>query len=339
MSSDISPIIHEKAPLILAEIKKAKSVLLHCHPSPDPDSIGSALAMKFTIEQLGVKATVIKGDSDIPLAFMHFPGAKEILQKNFFEIDLAEYDLFIILDTASPEMISQIVTPKFPLSIPTIVIDHHATNKSFADINLVDTSSPAVGFVLYQLFCEWRIEITHDIAINLFIGMYTDTGGFKYPPTDSRVLQAAGELVRSAPDFTKALFILENSQTKESIYFKTLALNSIETFFDDSIAITGVSYKSMQDKGISMDDIGGDSLSNALKAVIGWNIGISMIGVDPEHIKISIRTRDSEKFDVSKLASALGGGGHRAAAGAVLKMSLEDAKKTVVNKIKELYNL
>ena len=65
--------IHEKAPLILAEIKKAKHILLHCHPSPDPDSVGSALAMKFAIEQLDREVTLIKGDSDIPETFV-FPG-------------------------------------------------------------------------------------------------------------------------------------------------------------------------------------------------------------------------------------------------------------------------
>lgn len=337
--SDISPIIREQAPLILAEIKKAKSVLLHCHPSPDPDSVGSALAMKFAVEQLGIRATVIKGDSEIPQAFMHFPGAGEIAKKNFTEVDLGQYDLFMIVDTAAPSMISNITVPQFPLPIRTIVIDHHATNKSYADINLIDTSAPATGFILYQLFQEMHVKMTPEIALNLFIGMYTDTGGFKYPPTDHRVFLAAAELTSIVPDYTKALFILENSQTKQSIYFRQLALNSIESFCNDSIAIVSVSYEDMQKKGISLDEIGGDSLSNALKAVIGWNMGISLIGIDPERVKVSIRTRDAEKFDASKLAAALGGGGHRAAAGAIMTMSIIEAKQKVVEKLKELYNL
>src|SRR3989344_9571766 len=99
----ISEEVKKAAPLIFNEIKKANSILLHCHPSPDPDSVGSVLAMKFALESLGKKVTVIQGDSEIPQAFMHFPGAGDIVQKSFDEMDLKEFDLFIILDSGSPE--------------------------------------------------------------------------------------------------------------------------------------------------------------------------------------------------------------------------------------------
>jgi len=211
MNKDISSTIKEKEALIFTEIQKSESILLHCHPSPDPDSVCSALAMKFALEQLGKKATIIKGDSDIPEAFMHFPGAKDIIAKNFSEIDLKEFDLFIIVDTSSPGMISQLNTPEFPLPIRTIVIDHHSTNTCFADINLVDIPSPATSFILFQLFKKWNIIFSPEISLNLFMGMYTDTGGFKYPPTDHRVFEAAAELVRIVPDYTKYIFIMENS--------------------------------------------------------------------------------------------------------------------------------
>src|SRR3954463_13074656 len=111
MLDPISPLIQEKAPVILAEIEKASSILLHCHPSPDPDSVGSALAMKFALEQLGKKVTVIRGDSEIPQAFMHFPGAGDIQSKSFGEVDLKNFDLFIIQDSGSPEMISRLNLP------------------------------------------------------------------------------------------------------------------------------------------------------------------------------------------------------------------------------------
>src|ERR1035437_6801700 len=104
----MTDIVKKEAPKILAAIKSANNILLHCHPSPDPDSVGSALAMKFALEQLGKKATVIKGDSVIPQAFMHFPGANDIVQKNFGEVDLKEFDLFISLDAGGLNMISSL---------------------------------------------------------------------------------------------------------------------------------------------------------------------------------------------------------------------------------------
>ncbi len=337
--NETSPLIKEKAPLILAEIKKASSVLLHCHPLPDPDSTCSALAMKFALEQMGKKATVIRGDSEIPRGFAHFPGIGSIVDKDFSEVGLNDFDLFISLDSGSRNMVSQEKPPVFPLPIKTIVIDHHATNGNYGEINLVDVSSPATAFILFQLIKLWEVAITPEIAANLFIGIYTDTGGFKYPPTDWRVLKAASELAHTAPDFTDTIFTMENSLSKEAIYFQAIALNSIETFLDDNLAMSSVSNRDLVRKKIPEDCIRGISISNILKSVVGWNIGASLIERKPKEIKVSFRTRDSDKYDVSKLASALGGGGHRAAAAAVLNMSLEDAKKAVVSKAKELYNL
>jgi phosphoesterase RecJ-like protein len=72
---------------------------------------------------------------------------------------------------------------------------------------------------------------------------------------------------------------------------------------------------------------------------MGWNIGISLIELEPNIVKISFRTRDSDIFDVSRLAVALGGGGHKAAAGATLKMSCDEAVKKVVETAKIIYNL
>lgn len=339
MNIETSPIIAEKAPLIFAEIQKARSILLHCHPLPDPDSVCSVLAMKFSLEQMGKKATVIRGDSEVPKGFAHFPGVSSIVEKSFSEIDQSQFDLFISIDSGSKNMVSQANPPLFPLSMKTIVIDHHATNEQYGEINLVDTSSPAAAFVVFQLLKLWNISLTHDIALNLFMGIYTDTGGFRYDPTDYKVIAAASELVKLAPDFTKVIFEMENSQAKEALYYQALALSSIQTFLGENIAIAVVTHKDLIEKKIPDECIRGISISNILKSVIGWNVGVSLIERQPGEVKVSLRTRDKERFDVSKLASALGGGGHRAAAAAVLKMPLEDAKKLVVEKAKELYNL
>lgn len=337
--NETSPVIKEKAPLILAEIEKASSILLHCHPSPDPDSVGSALAMKFALEQLGKKAIVIKGDSEIPQAFTHFPGAKNIVPKNFFEVELKDYDLFLILDSAAPHMISRRGDMKFPLPLRTINIDHHPSNPSYAEINLVDLKSPALAFTLFQMFKEWKIEFTHDIALNLFMGMYADTGGFKYEGTDFRVLSAAAELSKVADDFPNAIFTMENSNQKDSIYFDAAALNSVQTFLGDNLVIASVSQADIVERKISLTAASGSEIDNQLKSVIGWNIGVLMTEIERDKVKISFRSRDSTKYNVSKLAVALGGGGHKAASGALLNMSLEEAKQAVVSKAKELYNL
>lgn len=337
--SEISPLIREQAPLILAEIQKAQSILLHCHPSPDPDSVCSALAMKYACEQLGKKATIIRGDATVlSEGFMRFPGVDAIVGKSFSEVDLSEYDLFISLDSGSPDRVSAKQPPSFPLSIRSINIDHHKSNTLFGDINLVDMCT-STTVILYQLFSLWKVEITHDIAINLFMGLYTDSGGLKYYPVDYRVFQIATELVKIAPDFVDIIFHMENSQNREAIYFERLALDSIETFLDENIVMASISLKQLEDNHIQLDSIHTD-IPNKLKSVAGWNIGMILVEREPGIVKVSMRSRDMHKFDVSKLAVELGGGGHRAAAGIRFSgVTLEEAKEKIVSKAKELYNL
>ncbi len=334
-----SAIIKEKAPQILAEIKKAKNILLHCHPSPDPDSVGSALAMKFAIEQLGKKVTVIKGDSEIPQAFHHFPGAKSIESKNFFEADLTKFDLFIVQDSASLEMISRRGEVKFPASLKVIVIDHHKTNLGFGSINLIDASYPATAQILFDLFQEWDIKITPEIAPNIFMGMYTDTGGFKYSGTSERTFLIAAELIKIIPNFSKLISDMENTNTPEYMAFHGKALSSIETFLNNKVAIATVPNAFLKEKNISSADSSAGSISSILRTVASWDIVVGLVEVEPNKCKTSFRSHDPDIIDVSKIAAALGGGGHKVAAGASIDMPPSDAKKAIVTKIKELYNL
>ncbi len=339
MNSSTSTLVAEQAPLILAEINKAKSVLLHCHPAPDPDSVGSALAMKFALEQLGKKATVIQGDSDIPQAFMHFPGAKDIVKKSYLEIDPKEFDLFIVLDGASLERITRKGEVSFPASMTTVTIDHHRTNSNFASVNLVDSSYPSTAQMLFELFMLWGIKLDANIASNLFIGIFTDTGGFKYAGTTDRTFAAASELIKHVPDFPKLISKMENSWQPSDLAYQALAFSAVQEFFGGKVALSLVTLESLKEKGVATAEIGPSTISTVMRFVEPWIIAGALVETHENFIQVSFRSKDGDECDVSKLASALGGGGHKAAAGVTMRMPLAEAKEKVVSKIKELYNL
>ncbi|MFA6601535.1 MAG: DHH family phosphoesterase [Candidatus Paceibacterota bacterium] len=334
----ISPEIKEKTPLILEAIKQSRSVLLHCHPSPDPDSVGSALAMKFALEQLGKKATVIRGDSEIPQAFMHFPGARDIVQKSYWEIDPADYDLFIIVDS-SITGVSRTKAIQLPAEMKVINLDHHRTNTGCGSINIIDSAFPATAELLFHLFKEVKIDLTPDIAANLFIGLYTDTGGFKYQGTTEETFKSAGELIRIFPGFSQLVADMENSNTIGDLAFQGLALSAIEAACDNKVLLSVVPYAAIKEKNIPDGSISAGSISTILRTVGSFDITVALIECRPNLVRLSFRSGNSGKYDVSQIAAALGGGGHRAAAGATLEMSLVEAKQTIVQKVKEMYNL
>lgn len=331
--------IAEMGPLLLAEIKKSQSILLCCHTSPDPDSVGSALAMKFVLEGLGKKVTVIKGDSMIPQAFMHFPGAASIVAKNFSEVDLKEFDLFISLDSGSTDQISRIKPVAFPLPIRSIVIDHHGSNIGYADMNLVVDHAPATGEVIYRLLNEWGIEVTPDIAANLFIAIYTDTQGLKTEVVRPEIFEVMAILSKKVSNISDLISKVENSETPQTLALYGMAISSIKTFLDNKIAVASVSYDGLVKCGIDDIRMSTSFISQLMKIVLGWKVLVTIMETVPGKVKCSLRTNDVDKYPVDVLAVALGGGGHRGASGIKLDASPEEAQKLIVAKAKELYNL
>ncbi len=324
---------------IWQSIQKAKRILLHCHANTDGDSVGSALAMAQALRSMGKEATIIAGDNAPMPGYLSFlPGFDTIVPKDFFQVNLADFDLFIVLDSAAPGQISRKATIAFPLSIPTIIIDHHVSNTRFAGINLVDTSSPATCQILHGLFVEWGIVIDHDIALCLFIGIYTDTGGFKYAGTTEKTFQIGADLVRLVPEFTKYIFQIENNKSEHWVRFMRLSFNNIQLWYGNGVAVTTISQEDMKKADITSEELGeSGGFANTLKSVVGWNVGMTCTEEKPGEMKISFRTRDAERFDVSKIAVALGGGGHKAAAGASIKGTLPEVLAKIKKEIGNIY--
>lgn len=332
---------------IFEHLKSSTSILLHCHPSPDPDSLGSTLAMKFALESMGKTATVIAGDSKIPDAFMHFPGARDIVMQNYFETDLTKFDTFLILDSGSPNMISRKAPVVFPPetnpALKTIVIDHHASNVGYADINIVANQYISTTEILFDIFQEWSVDITKEIATNLYVGLFTDSGGFRYDRVTDHSFNMAAVLYECNPEILQIVTVLENSSSSTSIDFLGLALSQKKIFNGGeskkekgSFVISYVSYEDIVRLNITSDDISGGYVCNMLRSVAGWNVVVMMTEEVPGEVKISLRSKDAIEFDVSKVAVLLGGGGHKSAAGAMVKKPMNEALEEVSKAIREV---
>jgi len=326
--------IQEAAKPIWEAIQKSKHILLHLHPNPDPDSVGSALAMYHALRGVGKAVTVIGGDSPRPTFLAHLPGFGTIEPKNWSEINPADFDLFIILDVGDRERISRRVPVVFPPALRTVAIDHHVTNKEFAEINLIESKYPATAQILYELFREWKIKLTHDIALCLFIGLWGDTLSFRIPATLPSTFRAAADLVERAPDFAAAIFAIENNRTPDELRFQGLALSSLAILPGGRVAYAAVSHESLMEKRVDASLLETGGLANFIKSVRGWEIGACFTELEPGMVKASFRARDVGRFDLSRLADALGGGGHPAAAGFRIKNeNLEKFKECLIKNL------
>lgn len=327
------------APTILETIKKSSKILLHCHPYPDPDSIGSVLAMTAALKKMGKDVTSIIGDSDFPQNLINLPHHDWIQSKNYTQINPKEFDLFIILDSSSPSQVSQLIEIIFPQSMNTVVIDNHATNLKYGRINLVEPTYSSTSQILYDLFVLWKIKIDTDIAICLFMGLFADTGGFKYPNTTPETLRVASELTKVYPNYHKLVFDLENSRKPIEIEMLGLAFSSIEKHFSNNVVFSLIPYEEITKRGISKKQAMEGLAGNFLRSVLGWNLVASLVEAELNVVTVSLRTRDENKFDVSKIAKAVGknGGGHKGAAGTTIYESFNVAKKMLLDTIVKAY--
>ena len=323
---------------IKSAISDSHHILLHLHPGPDADSAGSALAFYHYLTSINKKVTLISGDSNLSPGLATLPGADQITPQNFFDLNIADFDLFIILDSSEKRQISKLEEVVFPAHLKTIVIDHHASNQGFGDLNLIEADSPATCQIVYKLFKALKIKISKEIALCLFTGIFGDTGGFKYSSTTAETFSICAQLTKIAPNFTETLFNLENNDRPDRPKLLGLHLSHIETHFNGRIAISALPLSLLKKNNINPDDSVNAEISNTLKSVVGWEIGISMIEAGKDMVRVSFRTRDPAIFDVSEIATATGyGGGHKAAAGASLPMSLSKAKRLILRTISRLH--
>jgi len=320
---------------ILEEIKKAKSILMTCHPGADYDSVACNLALYLALQQLGKESKIIFADNTPNSAYHFLPSFDKIKQETWQDQDLSQFDLLIALDASSPNQISKRSQVTFPDNLKVIVIDHHRSNESYGDLNLVDQDSPATAQILYRLFKLWSIEITPDIATCLFAALYDDSR-FKYPGTNKETYQIAADLLSKGIDLDQTIFSIDNSHTRKSLKYLELALQNQKHFFQDQVVISSISYDELQKHAIKRHNQFIQP-QNIIKSAIGNDLVVVVHENEPGICGCSFRSRDLKKYDVSKIASALGGGGHATAAGCRIEGNTQKATEILLEAIPKVY--
>lgn len=177
---------------ILKEIKKAKTIVILTHETPDGDAIGSSLAIKLMLEQLGKQSDVIIPEYSRMYQFL--PKANEIKKDS----EIKKYDLAISMDCANLKRLAQ--NEYFENAKRTIVIDHHGSNNMYGDFNYVNPVSPACCEILVGMSEYFKIEITKEIGTCIMTGIITDTGGFRYMGITPDTFEYTAELIRLGVD-------------------------------------------------------------------------------------------------------------------------------------------
>lgn len=304
---------------------QVRSVGIAGHVRPDGDCVGTCMGLYLYLKQEYPQLEV-----DV---YLDHPKKEFAYMQNFDEIrmeveDEKVYDLFITCDVSSLDRIGLAET-MFANAKKTFCLDHHISNKGFADINHVDGQVSSASEVLYTLLDPEKV--TQSVAVAIYTGIIHDTGVFQYSSTTPRTMEIAGKLMATGFDFNKII--------DESFYQKSYVQNQImgrvlteSILFLHGTCIAGiVRKKDMDFYHVDGKDL--DGIVSQLRLTKGIEVAVFIYEHDPMQFKVSMRSNG--RVDVSKVALYFGGGGHIRAAGCDMSGTAYDVLNNLAGQIEK----
>jgi len=296
--------------------------VLLAHVNPDGDALGSALGLALALRSCGRQVSVSFGTSDgwgVPGSLGFLPG-QELLVPPANVLDGPDPALLVTLDTGSRDRLGRLV-PLLDRARDVLVVDHHASNAGFGTALLLDPAAAATAVLVEELVRRLGAPLDTATATCLYAGLVTDTGQFQFAATTPAVHALAGRLLAAGvrPDEVgQALF---GSQSFAAVRLEATAV--ARAALEPGLVWTWVEAAERAAAGVPLADVEG--VIDALRVTTEAEVAVVLKGLDgPPDGAWAVSTRSRGAVDVGAACVALGGGGHRFAAGATLHGSRDE---------------
>ncbi len=296
-------------------LKKHDNYIILTHASPDGDTLGSAYALYYGLNEIGKTACVLCPDV-IPKKYDFFVRPTNHVHR--------ENATVIAVDIADKKLLGAL-TEEFG-DIVDLCIDHHLSNTRFAKNLYLDTKAAATAESIFELLTIMRVNINDVTARAIYAGIATDTGCFKYSNVSAKTHIIAAMLHDyniNAGEINRLMF---DTKSKNLLDMERRVLEGAEYHFDDKCIILSVTSQMQEITGCYGSDLEGIALIS--RSVEGIDVGITVKQVEKDAFKVSFRT--FEKLNAAEIAKQFGGGGHKSAAAAIVNGSLSEVKAQIL---------
>jgi len=306
---------------VIEEINKGRRFLVISHVNPEGDAVGSTLGLSLALRGLGKEVTSFLEDS-IPEVFQFLPGAVETADTLDSE---SKFDAVFAVDCGEKDRLGASFN-SLNFGGTLINIDHHRTNDRFGDINVIEPGACAAGEMIYDLLKAASIDITKEVAENLYVAIHTDTGSFRYSATSPAAFRKAGDLVEAGVDPWEMTQQVYESFPFERHRLLASVLATLERSDDGKVASMVVTEEMLTSLGVTRELV--DGFINYGRSIKGVQVAIMIRETGVEQYKVSFRSKGS--IDVATISQRFGGGGHVNAAGCNLEGSLDSVRARVI---------
>jgi phosphoesterase RecJ-like protein len=300
--------------------------LIFGHKDADGDTLGCSLAFAEALRAAGKHVWVLI-PPPLPQMYAFLPGFADILEEPPHGSDP---HLVFFFDSGNLERSGSSVK-RIAANATIVNVDHHPSNSRFGDVNVIDPDASAVGQMVMDMLDHFNFPITRTIAINLYVALLTDTGGFRHENTTPVALENAARLARLGADPGHIATMVYKMRPETTLKLSGLSLASMRVEMEGRLAWAKVTRRMLREAGAVMAE--SEGIIDTLNSIAGLELAILFKEVQASLTKISVRSRGL--VDAAALCATFGGGGHIRAAGAEIELSLDDAIRVVLAAAKE----
>ena len=301
-----------------------RSFVILSHIRPDGDAYGTSLAFALVLQAMG-KSVKVYSQEGLSRNYLFLPG-KELIERtpSFAPPD----DTAIIaVDTSTKERLGDSFAAWN--RVPDLNLDHHASNPAYGKINVIDSESPASSQVLYELIEALDYPCPPEAAVNLYVGLMTDTGSFRFRQTTARTFEVAADLVTLGADPASAAQHCFQSSSVERFNLQREVLGVSRFALGNRIAYYHLTRELYAKTGAQSDEV--ENFLELLQTVTTVEVAFMLEDIDAGVTRVSLRSRG--KVDVNAIAGKFGGGGHRLAAGIRSKIPAPELEQKLLAEI------
>ncbi len=313
-------------------VESHQRFVLTTHVRPDCDAVGSTLAMADILETLGKQVTIAVGYQMPPnLNWLDSEGRFQQVGVHLDPAELDRADAILVLDTSAWAQLAHLETFLKKTTIPKIVVDHHAISDDIGAEYFKNDKAEATGTLVAEAADALGVDLTPKMATALFAAIATDTGWMRFPSVTSDTYRLVGRLVdagASPPEIYRDLY---EKETLPRLQLIGRVLARTETDLDGRLIYTWVRRADIEETGARPTDT--EDIINDTLAVAGTEGAVILVEQINGTYKVSLRSRN--KMNCAEVAALFGGGGHKAAAGAMLDGPLETARERLLDAVRD----
>ena len=307
-------------------LKGHQSFILLSHVRPDADAIGSQIALGESLRAMGKTVHLVNEDG-LPENLEFLPGSEHIQSPPSEPLDV---EVAIALDTATKPRLGDHALAAAANAKLWINIDHHKSNPSYGDLNLIVPTSPATGEILYDLITGLDLPLPDATRDSIYVAVSTDTGSFQYSSTTAKTYEMAAELIRRGINVGEINAKTYDEQPYRKLELMRSLLNTLERSEDGLVANWMMRDQVRIDFDLKPED--SEGLIDIIRGIRGVLVAAFFEELPDKKVRVSLRSKD-KRFDVCQVAQEFGGGGHSLAAGIRMPGPIEEAKAKVLASI------